>query len=551
MTTNQRKSEDSLQEKGVPFATTDECILADIGYKEELKRHFSVVQVFGIAFSIMGLLPSISSVIGYSLTAGPVGMVWGWCIASACIMVVGLAMAELGSSLPTSGGLYWWTYHFAPEAAKRPLSFLCGYSNSLGLIGGLVSIDYGFSLMLLSVISLATDGAFEPSKYTVYGVFAAAVLTHGAAGILTTKLISKIQTVCIVLNIGIIVLIVIALPVGARDHLNSGKFIFTKIENISEWPTGWNFFLSWLAPIWTIGAFDSCVHMAEEASNASRAVPIGIISSIGMCWVLGVIVNIVCAAVVNPDVEAVINTPLGQPMAQIIYDCLGKKWTMAIMSIIFCLQWTMGLSILVAGSRQNWAFARDGALPFSEWLKVVHKETGVPRRTVIMGTFVALAIGCICMIDDKAAYALFSLPPVSNDLAWLIPIFLKLVFGASKFVPGPFYLGKTLSKIIGILSSGYLVFAIILLMFPTATPHVTTDTMNYVVVLNVGVWIGALAYYYLFARKWYNGPRSNLDEDPRVLDAVRVVNEAVAQEESEKARDDKHQMEEHVERVVI
>ena len=47
-----------------------------MGYKQELRRHYSTVQIFAIAFSIMSLLPSIASSLSYSLPAGPVGMVW-------------------------------------------------------------------------------------------------------------------------------------------------------------------------------------------------------------------------------------------------------------------------------------------------------------------------------------------------------------------------------------------------------------------------------------------------------------------------------------------
>lgn len=35
-----------------------------------------MIEVFGIAFSIMGLLPSIASTLVYSIPAGPAGMVW-------------------------------------------------------------------------------------------------------------------------------------------------------------------------------------------------------------------------------------------------------------------------------------------------------------------------------------------------------------------------------------------------------------------------------------------------------------------------------------------
>jgi amino acid transporter len=56
-------------------------------------------------------------------------------------------MADLGSAMPTSGGLYWWTHFFASPKTRNALSFLVGYSNTIGLVGGLCSIDYGFSLM--------------------------------------------------------------------------------------------------------------------------------------------------------------------------------------------------------------------------------------------------------------------------------------------------------------------------------------------------------------------------------------------------------------------
>ena len=35
-----------------------------------------MIEVFGIAFSIMGLLPSIAATLTFSIPAGPVGMVW-------------------------------------------------------------------------------------------------------------------------------------------------------------------------------------------------------------------------------------------------------------------------------------------------------------------------------------------------------------------------------------------------------------------------------------------------------------------------------------------
>lgn len=37
--------------------------------------------------------------------------------------------------------------------------------------------------------------------------------------------------------------------------------------------------------------------------------------------------------------------------------------------------------------------------------------------------------------------------------------------------------------------------------------------MNYTVVINSAVWLGALGYYYIDARKWFTGPKITIDTD--------------------------------------
>ena len=49
--------------------------------------------------------------------------------------------ADMASAMPTAGGLYFWTHYYSSEKWKNPLSFLVGYSNTIGLIGGVCSID--------------------------------------------------------------------------------------------------------------------------------------------------------------------------------------------------------------------------------------------------------------------------------------------------------------------------------------------------------------------------------------------------------------------------
>lgn len=70
------KTPPAFVDEDAPVEAGDSKLLATLGYKQELRRHYSTVQVFAIAFSIMGLLPSIASTLSFSLPAGPVGMVW-------------------------------------------------------------------------------------------------------------------------------------------------------------------------------------------------------------------------------------------------------------------------------------------------------------------------------------------------------------------------------------------------------------------------------------------------------------------------------------------
>ena len=152
--------------------------------------------------------------------------------------------------------------------------------------------------------------------------------------------------------------------------------------------------------------------------------------------------------------------------------------------------------------------------------------------------FAAAVIGLLSLIDNAAANALFSLAVAGNDVAWLTPILARLVWGNDRFVPGEFYTGKYLSKPIGWVAVIYMVFAIVLCMVPTEGPdpsrksryqqlvygisrliNFIASDMNYTVVINGALWLGAILYYVLHARKTYKGPQTTVapeDEGKRV-----------------------------------
>ncbi|AWU78417.1 uncharacterized protein C5L36_0E04700 [Pichia kudriavzevii] len=525
-----KSQENSLRNIDATHTAGDVDLLAEIGYKQELKRTFSTFQVFGIAYSIMGLLPSIASLTGLGLSAGPAGFLWGWF--SSCVMIVsvGLSMAELASSIPTSGGLYYWTYYYSPERYRVISSYFIGFCNALALCAGLVSICYGNAEEIIAAVYLSHEG-FEINRGKIYGVFVGCVITQAFATCLSSKHIAWLQSTSAICNTGLILLFFIAVPIGQKVNnggFNDGKFMFGKVENFSDWPIGFQFVLSLFPAIWTIGAFDSCVHMSEEAKNASHGVPIGIISSISFCSMLGFFIIIVINACVSKDLLAVINTDSGFPLAQLISDSMGKRWAVAFMSLISFCQWLMGASILTALSRQIWAFARDDGLPFSSYIKVVHPTYKVPFRAVIFAACVSIALGCLCLAGSTAASALFSLTISGNYTAWCVPVFLRLTFGKSRFKPGPFYLGPTLSVLNGWITVSWGLFVFVVAMIPS-TKVVDKTSMNYTVVITFGVWILSMIYFFVYRYKVYHGPKSNLSPEDEIISEHESINDVHVQ----------------------
>ncbi|KAI9814184.1 MAG: GABA-specific high-affinity permease [Pycnora praestabilis] len=492
----------------------DAAVLARLGYKQELRRNFTMIEVFGIAFSIMGLLPSIASTLSYSIPAGPVGMVWGWFIPSGFIFIVGLAMI---SRDPVTIMLSLLTVCLVRRSwfcdANQWRALLVDTLLRIPKVEESIELPYGFSLMFLSVIVIAKDGNYTPSNGAIYGVFLVCVICHGILASTMSKIMGKLQTVFVVMNFVLIFATIIALPIGKKMR-NDGHYIFAQTENLTTWPTGWAFMLAWLSPIWTIGGFDSCVHMSEEASNATKAVPYGILMSIGSCWFFGFILLIVIAACINPDLSAVYPGQFGQPMAQIYFDALGKHGALGLMSLLFIVQFLMGLSILVAASRQAWAFSRDGALPFSRFFRPISEKFGfIPLRAIWGCVTLAAFLGLLSLIASAAAQALFSLAVAGNNVAWGTPILCRVVYGQKKFKPGPVYTGDFWSPIIAYTAVVFLVFGVVLSMIPVGGPNPTPDTMNYTVVINCAVWGGALGYYFIDARKWFTGPKITLNLD--------------------------------------
>jgi len=497
------------------IAVADEELLASLGYKQEFRREFTGLETFGIAFSIIGLLPSIASVLSYSIpNGGAAAMVWGWAVASFFILLVGMSMAELASAAPTSGGLYFWTHSLSSPRWRNLLAWIVGYANTIGSIASIASIDWGCAVQIMAAASIGSPNqSFSATAGQTYGVYAAIIVSHAIICCLGTKVLARLQTVYVILNVLLCLAVIIALPAATpSEYRNSASYAFGNFDNLNGWTNGYAFILSFLAPLWTICSFDSSVHISEEASNAAVAVPWAIVYAIGIAGVLGWAINVALAFCMGTNLEAIMGSSVGQPMAQIFFNSFGKTGTLALWAFVVLVQYMMGSSMVLAASRQSFAFSRDGALPGSSWLYRMNGYTKTPVNTVFFTCGFSLLLGLLAFAGAQAIGAIFSLSVVALYVAYSIPIAARFL-GQNDFVPGPFTLGWWGAPV-AFLAVAWMTFMGIVFLFPT-TPTTDTADMNYTIVVLGGVLILSLAWYY-FPKyggvHWFTGPVHTIEK---------------------------------------
>lgn len=507
--------------------TRDEIRLETLGYEPELKRKFSGLETFGVAFSIMGVVPSIASTIFYNLPyGGPVSMVWGWAVAAILILFVGLAMGDLASSMPTSGGLYYWTHRLSPPKYGNFLAWLVGYNSFLGNVAAISSLAWGCQGIFFAAASL-NNPDFEVTAGMSYGLYCGILIFCAVYCAYFDTIFARMQTPFTVLNVLLALATIIGLPIARKGELNTAAFTFGGWANLTSWPNGFAFILSFLAPVWTICSFDCAVSISEEASNAALAVPQAIVGAIGSAGVLGTIFLIIVSLTMGTDIAAVNNSDIGQPLAYVYLQAFGVKGSIAIWSFICMAQLNMTASLILPSSRQAFAFARDGALPFSRFFYHLNKVNGTPVRTVWLVTGAAIPLGLLGFADpvnEAAINAIFTLAILGPYVAYATPIACRLLWGDSHFIPGPWYLGR-FSRPVAMLAVAWMSFAFVIFCFP-ADVAPDAGSMNYAVVVIAGVWAFAIGYWFfprIGGRTFFHGPATH--DLSAILETVQVETE--------------------------
>src|SRR5215470_4502347 len=233
----------------------DQQRLHELGYAQELRRHMSGFSNFAVSFTIISILSGCLTLYGYGMnTGGPVLIVWGWPFVGIMTLLVGLAMAEVCSSFPTAGGLYYWAAKLAPRNAAA-WSWFTGWFNFLGQVAVTAGVDFGAAFFLNALLDLQLGYAATP-PHTI-ALFGAILLLHGALNTFGVRLVALLNDVSVWWHVLGVIAIVATLAI-VPEHHQAPAFVFGAFVNRTGFDSG--LYVALLAlppPHYTLTGYDA------------------------------------------------------------------------------------------------------------------------------------------------------------------------------------------------------------------------------------------------------------------------------------------------------
>jgi amino acid permease (GABA permease) len=494
----------SVNEQAVPEAVdADQKRLHELGYAQELMRRMSGFSNFAVSFTIISILSGCLTLYGFGmLTGGPVVIVWGWPFVGVMTLFVGLAMAEVCSSFPTAGGLYYWAAKLAPPKTAAAWSWFTGWFNFLGQVAVTAGIDFGAAFFVHALLTLVFN--LSDAHWVTVVIYAIILFVHGLLNQFGIRLVALLNDVSVWWHI-FGVLIIVAVLAFVPSHHQSAGFVFGHFYNGTglTWGTFYIVLIGLLLAQYTFTGYDASAHMTEETRDAATAGPRGIVMSILVSLIAGWVLLIgVTFAIQNYAGE--VGSATGVPPAQIFWDAIGKTGAELLLVIVCVAQLFCGMSSVTANSRMIYAFSRDGALPGSSFWHRVNKRTRTPTNAIWLAAGGALILGLPYLWNYAAYAAVTSIAVIGLYIAYVTPTFLRLRKGEA-FKRGPWHLGRW-SYVVGWTAVVWVVIIFFLFMLPQVGP-ITFTTFNYAVIAVLAVIGFAGIYWLVSARHWFKGPK--------------------------------------------
>lgn len=482
-------------------------------YKQVLDRKLTVKSIIGLGFSIMGVPFGMSSTLWITLVDGAnVTMLYGWLVVTFFSLCVILSLSEIISKYPTSGGVYHFSALLSNEKYSLISSWFTGWLLLIGSWTYIVSILFSGSQFILSIFGLK-NSYYKEDIFLVLVVYFILLVFCGFINYKFSKYLEKINRACIIWSLGTIVIIdVLLILFSERSH--SIKDIMTNFDNSrSGWPAPLAFIVGLSGSAYTMNGYGMLLSMTDEVKNPERNLPKGMISSILITFVNGLIF-IIPLLVILPEMALLLDdTPEIMPI-DLIFKFAIKSYVVSFLLILLLIGTVLfqGIGSITAASRTTYAFARDGGLPYKDkWTTVdAVEEDTVPKNAIFLSMGVAAILPCIAIISESAFNSFMGACVITLTLSNGVPIVALMLNKRRKIKGGAFRLRK-LGWIINLLSCFWLVLSTLSLSLPPVVKNLHFYNMNYASVVTLGFLLFATLCYKWYGQKNFEGPKIDSD----------------------------------------
>jgi amino acid transporter len=379
----------------------------DSGYGPELKRTLGSFQVFAISFAFISVAVGVFGTYDDVLqNSGPVG-IWLWVLAAAGQMLIALVVAQFAARIALSGSSYQW----ASRLANPKIGWGFGWLSFCYLAIGAVATDSALaSQAFMPLFGMA------PNEDTARVITLVALALQAILAIASTRVVAKINSVAVGLELLIVVVLAVALIVavlitgtGSTDNLISQGIAAHAPQYFG---VGGGLMLAMIMGLATLVGFDAAANLAEEAKDPFRTVPRAIVGSVAAAGVLG-LVFLVTLTIAIRDIPKVSRSE--SPVSMIMRDQLGVATERILLVAIVFAFFAAGLVVMTTCSRIVFAMSRDQRFPAHQWMRKVDPRTSTP----VPATILVFVVGVVLMLTVPGA-ALLELITASTILPALI-----------------------------------------------------------------------------------------------------------------------------------
>ncbi|MDT2006633.1 APC family permease [Rhodococcus opacus] len=406
----------------------DAAHLEKFGYKQELNRALGLFSSFGVQFTSISVasVTFTTLVVGFQLF-GPASF-WAFVIGGALqVFAVGLAVAQLVSAFPLSGGVY----QIVNRLTTKPwLAWQSGWWLIIAHTVAVTAVGVGMVPFIASWFGY-TD--LSPTTTTLWAL--------GLIAFVTIVNISGVRIAALLNNLGVfaeiagIIVIIGALVFFKYDRAPSATLFDTGGTTTTAALWFAPFLFAMMLPAFTISSFDATGNAAEETKNAARNAPLGTVLANTSAYIVGIVfIYLLVRAIPNVDDVVASDTPV-----KLILDSSVGSTTTVIFEAMAILALIANMAMVqLTAVRVLWSQARDRQIPAARWF---HKLNG--NKIPINATLVVAGLSVLFAMWSSLLAVLAALTALAWALAYgvVVTVGLPAVL-KKKLPPHPFNLGK-------------------------------------------------------------------------------------------------------------